>query len=247
MAPVVELQNVYKRFAVGGEGPTTLKEALTQRRRPHAARTLWALRDCSFALEPGEFLGIIGGNGAGKTTLLSVMGGLLDPTWGTVTVRGRCVTLRGLGYGFNPHLTGRENAVLYGMFLGIPPRELRARMDDIIAFAELEDFINAPLRTYSTGMRGRLGISVALSTAPEVLLLDEVFAVGDTAFREKCVQRVHEMTRAAHAAALVTHTPQILRDWCTRTAWVHDGALRELGPTETVVAQYLHAMNPTVN
>jgi len=246
MAPVIELRQVYKRFAVGGEGPTTLKAAVAQRRRPQTVRTLWALRDCTFALESGEFLGIIGGNGAGKTTLLSIMGGFIDPTWGTVTVRGQCVTLRGLGYGFNPHLTGRENAVLYGMFLGIAPRDLRALMDDIIAFAELEDFINAPLRTYSTGMRARLGISVALSTEPEVLLLDEVFAVGDVAFREKCVHRVHEMTHGAHAAALVTHTPQLLRAWCPRTAWIHEGALHALGPTEEVVAQYLRAMDPTV-
>lgn len=201
-------------------------------------RDLWALREISFQVEPGEVLGIVGRNGAGKSTLLKVLAGLLHPTEGRVIVRGRVAPLLDLSAGFHPELTGRENVALFGTLLGMHKAEIEAHFDDIISFAELWEFVDAPLRTYSAGMMVRLGFSVASCRYADVFLIDEVLAVGDVHFQAKCHQRLDDYRQQGATICLVSHALGEARKLCDRAIWLEGGRVVAAGPAVEVIDRY---------
>ena len=238
----IELSGVSKRFRLRRHAESTLKSYLLRDMwRPRRDRTLvkWALRDVSFSVAKGEAIGVVGKNGAGKSTLLKVLGGTLRPDEGTVCTEGRVAALIELGVGFHPELTGRENVVVSGMVLGMSKRAVRERMDEIVEFAGVGERIDDPLRTYSTGMAMRLAFSVATVTAPDVVLLDELFAVGDFEFAETCLQRMNELRAKGRTIVLASHDLDLVRTWCDRAIWLEEGSLRACGASEEVVARYV--------
>jgi ABC-2 type transport system ATP-binding protein len=200
----------------------------------------------SFAVHAGERLGIIGPNGAGKSTLLKVIAGIIPPSVGRVVVRGRIAPLIELGAGFDQYLTGRENVFLYGSLLGFPQKELERRFDRIVKFAEMEEFIDVPLMNYSVGMSARLGFAIATDVEPSLLLIDEVFSVGDAAFEKKCEARMEEFKKKGVTILLVSHNLDLIRTTCARTLFLHHGRIVAIGPTDDVVAEYRRftAMSP---
>lgn len=202
------------------------------------ANEFWAVDDVSFELRRGECLGLIGPNGAGKTTLLKLLNGLIKPDQGRITMRGRVGALIALGAGFNPILTGRENIYVNGAVLGLTRREITSKLEDIIDFAEIGEFIDAPVQTYSSGMQVRLGFSVAANLIqPDVLILDEVLAVGDAAFRAKCERRLGELMKSS-AVIVVSHMALHIRRLCDRVLWLDHGKEKGCGPTHVVLTEY---------
>ncbi len=199
----------------------------------------WALREVSLAVARGEMLGIIGRNGSGKSTLLQIVCGTLAPTAGAVCVRGRIAALLELGAGFNPEFTGRENIYMNAAILGLSEAEIAARFDEIVAFSELEAFIDRPVKTYSSGMFMRLAFSVAVSAEPDVVVVDEALSVGDAGFAMKCVQRIEQMRARGVAFVLVTHDLALVRSLCTRALYLRKGRCAFDGDTETAVEHYL--------
>ncbi len=202
----------------------------------------WPLRDVSFDLGHGETLGIIGRNGVGKSTLLRVLAGIIAPDKGQVARNGCRASLLSLQVGFIPYLTGRENAILSGMLLGLRRSEIQAKLEEIIAFAELEDFIDEPVRTYSSGMAARLGFAVAFQADPDVLLVDEVLGVGDVAFQQKSAAAMREKMRSSKTVVLVFHNAQLIKGLCDRAVWIENGVMRAEGETERVLAAYHEAL-----
>jgi ABC-type polysaccharide/polyol phosphate transport system ATPase subunit len=198
----------------------------------------WAVNDVSFEVKRGECLGLIGHNGAGKTTLLKMLNGLIKPDKGRIEMHGHVGALIALGAGFNPILTGRENIYVNGAVLGLTKREIDKKIDDIIDFAEIRKFIDTPVQSYSSGMQVRLGFSVAATLKPNVLLVDEVLAVGDYRFMSKCYKRIHELRRNGTAIILVSHQLQTISNFSTRTVLMHNGQVRAIGPTAQVLDQY---------
>lgn len=201
-------------------------------------KELWALRNLSFELEEGQTLGIIGRNGAGKTTLLRLLAGVSRPTEGTLMLRGRIAPLIGIGVGFHQEMSGRENVLVNGMLLGCGRRELEKRMDEIVAFAELDQFIDTPVKFYSSGMMMRLGFSVAAHVTPDILLVDEVLAVGDAAFQLKCFRRMADLQASGATIVVVSHSLQALRLLCPRTLLIRRGEVESDGPTEQTISRY---------
>lgn len=237
--PVIRVEGVSVRFRIPLEPVRSFKEyAIRRIQRRLDFREVWALKDVSFEVGRGEVLGIIGRNGSGKSTLLKVIARVLRPTSGRVWVKGRVAPLLELGGGFHPELTGRENIYLNGTLLGHSRREIEERFDWIVDFAGLRDFIDAPLRTYSTGMVARLGFAVATAWEPEVLLVDEVLAVGDQGFQKKCQARLAEFQRAGATILLVSHSPELVRGLCGRALWLEGGRVRALGPAGEVAGRY---------
>jgi ABC-2 type transport system ATP-binding protein/lipopolysaccharide transport system ATP-binding protein len=202
---------------------------------------LWALRDISLTVQRGETIGIVGRNGAGKSTLLKVISRVLKPTQGSAEVTGRLAPILELGTGFDYELTGIENIYLNALLLGHSRREIDKKMEDIIDFSGLGDFVRSPIRNYSSGMLARLGFSVATAWVPDVLILDEVLAVGDASFTEKCEQRIARFHEAGSTVLLVSHNTKAISDNCTRCVWLDAGQLRADGETEKVLDLYLHA------
>jgi ABC-type polysaccharide/polyol phosphate transport system ATPase subunit len=198
----------------------------------------WAVNNVSFEVKRGECLGLIGHNGAGKTTLLKMLNGLIKPDHGRIEIRGQVGALIALGAGFNPILTGRENIYVNGAVLGLTKREIDEKIDDIIDFAEIREFIDAPVQSYSSGMQVRLGFSVAAMRNPNVLLVDEVLAVGDYRFMSKCYKRVHELRRNGTGIILVSHQMQTISNFSTRAILMHKGQIRAVGPTAEVLQEY---------
>jgi ABC-type polysaccharide/polyol phosphate transport system ATPase subunit len=237
--PAVVLESVSVRYRVPRERLTTFKEAAIRALQGRLARDdFWALHDVSITLLPGETLGVVGRNGAGKSTLLRVISRVLRPTSGRVIVRGSVAPLLELGAGFHPDLTGRENVYLNAALLGHTAAQTRACFDEIVTFAELWDFIDAPIRTYSTGMHARLGFAVATALRPDVLLVDEVLSVGDEQFQEKCGERIREFRRLGTSIILVTHNAITVRKLCSRAVWLDDGKVQVAGDPESVTAEY---------
>ncbi len=238
--PIV-VRNLGKRFRRRqAERPGTLKEALFRGfRRVMLSEAFWALRDVSFSVARGGMLGVIGPNGAGKSTLLRLVGGVGRPDEGEIETHGRIGALLSLGAGFHPDLTGRENAWVNGIISGMTRGEVRQRFDSIVAFAELEEFIDQPLRTYSTGMQMRLGFAVAVHTDPEILLIDEVLAVGDLAFQRKCLERILQLKAGGCAILLVSHDTDAVRQICDEALWLRHGEIAARGPSDAVVSQYI--------
>ncbi|MBA2446715.1 MAG: ABC transporter ATP-binding protein [Chloroflexi bacterium] len=203
----------------------------------------WALEDVSFDLEQGGSLGMVGANGAGKTTILKLLSQVTWPTRGRVLVRGKVISLIELGAGFHAELTGRENIFLHGAILGLSRKQVGHRLDEIVAFAGIEKFVDTPVKWYSSGMYARLGFSVAAFGDPDVLLVDEVLAVGDTAFQRKAVDKMREFVRGGKTVVLVSHDLANVRGLCRQVLWLEQGRIRALGETEAVVAQYLDDVN----
>lgn len=235
--PVVELTGVGKRYVKYDDAPTLLGRAMALRYR--TTRTpFWALRGVDLSVEPGETLGVIGRNGSGKSTMLRMLAGVTSPTEGHVTVRGRVAPLISVGVGFHPELTGRENVYVNGTVLGLRTEEIDELFDSIVAFAELHEFIETPVKFYSSGMFVRLGFAVAVAAQPDLLLIDEVLAVGDLRFQAKCYERMVEMKEQGATIVLVTHNLQATRNMCERTLVLHDGRPRFLGPTSEAISVY---------
>lgn len=199
---------------------------------------VWALHDVSFEIQQGEVVGLIGRNGAGKTTLLKILSRVTRPTCGFAEVHGRLGTLLEVGTGFHPELSGRENIFLSGAILGMSKREMDRKFDEMVAFAEVERFIDTPLKHYSTGMQMRLAFAVAAHLEPEILLVDEVLAVGDSAFQKKCLGKMGEVARGGRTIVFVSHQMNQIRRLCERVLWIDSGRLRHDGPTAEVTANY---------
>lgn len=202
-------------------------------------KDFWALKDASFTVESGESLGIIGANGCGKSTLLKCMTGIYQPTKGKVAIDGRVSALIELGAGFHPELTGRENIFLNSSILGLNQKEIRNRLDDIVEFAGLEDFIDSPVKVYSSGMTVRLGFAVAANADPDILLVDEVLAVGDEAFQQKCFEHLARFKRNGGTIVLVSHALDQIRQVCDRAIWIHKGEVQIDAPSATSIDAYL--------
>jgi ABC-type polysaccharide/polyol phosphate transport system ATPase subunit len=202
----------------------------------------WAVRNISLRVESGESLAVIGANGAGKSTLLKVLAGIIRPDEGKIEVRGRIATLLQLAAGFNDELNAEENILLVGEFLGIPSPEMQKKVQEILEFADIGDFAESPVSTYSSGMRARLGFAVATSVEPDVLLLDEVLSTGDAAFREKSRARIVELMNMAHAIVYVTHDLDSAAKFCTKAIEIEEGLIVAAGPAQTVIDAYLVKM-----
>ncbi len=241
---VVELTKLYRRMAPGFRLRTLksalLEGSLTRGLRPE--ETIRALDGISFTVEPGEAFGIIGSNGSGKSTLLKVVAGMLKPTSGRVEVAGRVAALIELGAGFHPEISGRENIYINGAVLGLSRREVERRFDAIVEFSGLEDFIEEPVKNYSSGMYVRLGFSVAVHTDPDVLLVDEVLAVGDEAFSHRCLRRIEELLARGKTLLLVSHSLSLIEEFCGRALWLEDGRPRQLGLPRFVTDAYRQAV-----
>lgn len=205
----------------------------------------WALQDVSFEVRPGETLGIVGRNGSGKSTLMKLLAGIVDPNRGVVINHGARVVLLSLQVGFLPYLSGRQNAILSGLLLGLRKHEIEAGMPEIKDFSGLEDFFDKPIHTYSSGMRARLGFSVALKVDPDVLLVDEVLSVGDAEFQEKSLSAMREKMRSGKTVILVSHSSTVLRQVCDRAVWIDDGVTRAEGDTESVLSAYEAVLHHT--
>jgi lipopolysaccharide transport system ATP-binding protein len=241
LSAAIQFDGVSKKFILHHERARSFQELAVGlfRRNNRSREEFWALRDVSFAVEQGETVGIIGPNGAGKSTMLKLAARVIEPTSGRIAVRGRIGALLELGAGFHPDLTGRENIYLNGSILGLSRAEIRRRLDDIIGFAELERFIDIPVKHYSSGMFVRLGFSVAIHTDPEILLVDEVLAVGDQAFQRKCLERIDDLRRQGVTVLFVSHSADVVRTLCDRAIWLHEGRVVADDAAEAVVRRYL--------
>ena len=200
---------------------------------------IWALKDVSFEIKKGEVVGVIGGNGAGKSTLLKILSRITKPTEGYVRIHGRVGSLLEVGTGFHPELTGRENIYLNGAILGMRNKEIDRKFDEIVAFAEIEKFIDTPVKLYSSGMYGRLAFSVAAHLEPDILLVDEVLAVGDAAFQKKCLGKMEDVAYQGRTVLFVSHAMATIQNLCSRAVLLYGGTLRADGPTEPVIQRYL--------
>jgi ABC-type polysaccharide/polyol phosphate transport system ATPase subunit len=238
---VVTVSKIYRRYS-GRRQFATLKSALLSRsliRDLRPDETFSALRDVSVDVPAGRTLGVIGRNGSGKSTLLKLVAGITKPTTGTVRVNGRISALIELGAGFHPEISGRENVFINGIMLGLSKREVARRFDEIVEFAELEDFIDAPVKTYSSGMYMRLGFAVAVHVDPDVLLVDEVLAVGDEAFTHKCLDKFAEFKRRGKTILLVTHALGLVERFCDEALWLDAGQKRAMGDPKRVAGAYI--------
>lgn len=219
----------------------TLQELALQGFRRRRSNYFWALSDVSFEVNSGRIVGIMGFNGAGKSTLLRLVAGVGRPTAGRIDVRGRLGTFLELGVGFNAELTGRENIIISGVCTGLTRREVAQRFDAIVAFSELQEFLDYPLRTYSSGMQARLAFSVASHIEPEVLLIDEVLAAGDLAFQRKCKNRMLGFKKNGCTGLIVSHSPQAILELCDDVIWLDRGRVVAYGPAQEIVARYVEA------
>jgi ABC-type polysaccharide/polyol phosphate transport system ATPase subunit len=246
---LLKVESVWRRFRRCQRPPVSLKEGFVRffQRGGLVYDDFWALRDISFTLTKGQNLGFCGGNGSGKSTLLRVLAGILPMSYGRVTVRGKLSTLLELGTGFLPDLTGRENIALNGAIMGMSDVDIARKADSIIEFAGLGSFIDSPIRTYSSGMYVRLAFSIAVHVDAEILLIDEILAVGDAEFQEKCSARLRQMRKQGTAMVIVSHSLGLLEELCDRVIWIDQGVMMAEGRPRDVLRQYspsstLHAI-----
>jgi ABC-2 type transport system ATP-binding protein len=237
-APLIELRGVGLWFRLQHRPTRSLREILTGRESQQAAQTRWALRGVDLTCREGESWGILGHNGAGKSTLCLVLANILTPDEGTATIRGKVSALVTLGAGIHPEMTGRENVLLYASFLGIDRRTILDKLPEIADFSELGDLLDEPVRTYSTGMRARLGFAVATSIEPEILILDEVLSVGDRAFQKKSRARMEQMMQKSKCILSVSHSASFVRQTTSHCLWLDHGQVRMAGPTGEVLPAY---------
>jgi len=262
--PAISVERLAKRYLVGHRAPRhvrqgypALRDAIERQARTVARKAIdvmrgrqvvqgdeveefWALKDVSFEVHQGDVLGLVGRNGAGKSTLLKILSRITEPTEGRVTLRGRVASLLEVGTGFHPELSGRENVYLNGAILGMTRAEIRRKFDEIVAFAEIEKFLDTPVKRYSSGMYVRLAFAVAAHLEPEILVVDEVLAVGDAEFQRKCLGKMDEVSRRdGRTLLVVSHNMGVITSLCTKALWLDHGMVCERGTPETVVGQYL--------
>ena len=243
----ITVEGLGKKFRLMQDRNWTLKATLLAGHRTRYEE-FWALRDVSFEIPTGETFGIIGGNGSGKSTLLKVLAGILRADEGSAVARGRLSALLELGAGFHPELTGRENVYLNGSILGFTSREIRNLFDDIVEFAELEQFIDEPVRNYSSGMYMRLGFSVAIHVEPEILLVDEILAVGDLTFQKRCLDRFARLRDEGRTIVVVSHDLDMIGRLCDSSVWINKGELASVGSSSSVLEDFIsHDENSDVN
>lgn len=237
---IIEAENVTVRFRLTDDKILSLKEfAMRKLSRTLNFKEFYALSDVSFRVKRGEVVGIIGRNGSGKSTLLKVIAGILKPYKGSIKCDGVIAPMLELGSGFDPDLTGRENVFLNGAILGYGKEFLQNKFDEILEFSELGEFIDVPIRNYSSGMMMRLAFSVATLVNPDILIVDEILAVGDAAFQEKCQRRMSEMMSGGTTVLIVSHSIQQIRELCSRVIWLENGRIKMIGKTEEVCGQYV--------
>ena len=237
--PIIQLENVSVSYRLPSERIGTFKEyAIRKLQRKIKIDKFWALTDVTLQVNKGEVFGLIGNNGAGKSTMLKVISKVLKPTKGRVVVYGKIAPLLELGAGFHPELSGRENIFLNGALLGYSRSEMESVFDEIVEFSELEQFVNAPVRTYSSGMFARLGFAVATAHIPEILILDEILSVGDEAFQRKCNLRMKSFQQAGTTVLMVSHALSMLEGMCNRIAWIDHGKTQKIGDPQEVIAAY---------
>jgi ABC-type polysaccharide/polyol phosphate transport system ATPase subunit len=242
VAPAISIRDVSKRFRLyRGRRVFTVKDLFVRGGRVglFAGEEMWALRNVSLELVRGRMVGIVGSNGSGKSTLLKLIGGILKPTSGTVSVTGRLSALIELGAGFHPEFTGRENVFINGVLLGLSRAEIRERFDEIVAFAGLSPYIDNPVKTYSSGMYMRLGFAIAVTVDPDILLIDEVLAVGDESFQHKCVSKIQEFKGRGKTIVLVTHDLGSVERLCDEAVWLEGGRLMARGGPREIIDRYL--------
>jgi lipopolysaccharide transport system ATP-binding protein len=264
---VIKAENLSKKYTIGHQsengGYVALRDVLMQNARGFWHKTkdlvqgkpiilgdtleeVWALKDVSFEIQRGEAVGIIGRNGAGKSTLLKILSRITEPSVGRVTIKGRVASLLEVGTGFHPELTGSENIFLNGAILGMTQREIRKKFDEIVAFAEVEKFLDTPVKHYSSGMYVRLAFAIAAHLEPEILIVDEVLAVGDTDFQKKCLGKMDEISRGQGRTILfVSHNMDAILRFCTLGIFLESGSIRAIGEIKTVVSTYLHGQSPS--
>ena len=235
--PAVSIRGVSKKYRLVPGAGARLKETLSFGRKKYGS-DFYALQDIDLTVEPGTALGILGRNGAGKSTLVGIISGLLHPTSGTVEVNGRVVALSATGVGFDSEMTGRENIMLNGMILGMKRQEILRRFDDIAEFADIDEHMDQPLETFSSGMRSKLGFAVAINMEPEVLLLDEALSPGDKVYKEAAMQKMDELRNAGTAIVLVSHSMKTIEDFCTEAILLHKGRKIAAGETTEVIHHY---------
>ncbi|WP_379135468.1 ABC transporter ATP-binding protein [Paenibacillus sp. sgz500958] len=241
---IVDVHNVSMRFNMTTEKISTLKEYLIKRfKRQISYNEFWALNDVSFTINKGEIFGVLGLNGAGKSTLLKVIAGVMKPTKGKVEVFGRMAPLIELGAGFDAELTARENIFLNGAVLGYSKKEMKAKFDDIVEFSELQNFIDVPIKNFSSGMYARLGFAIATATIPDVLILDEILSVGDFKFQEKCEKKIKEMMEQGTTVILVSHSIDQIRNMCSQGVILEHGKLISSGNIEEICNFYFTKYN----
>ena len=242
--PAVRVEDLSVTYRATFEASPTLRTTLMRAgRRERLVREIEAVKDVSFEVAHGSVLGVVGVNGAGKSTLMRTVAGILPPTEGRVEVDGRVSTLLALGVGFNRELSGRENVVLGGLAAGLKREQLREKYDEIVKFAELGDFMDLPMRTYSSGMYGRLAFSVAVNMDPDILLVDEALSVGDARFKKKSLRRMAKLCERAGTILIVSHALGTIRELCTEIVWMHKGRMVMWGDPETVIAEYARFMD----
>lgn len=252
MKPIIRVENISKLYRIGNREAAydTLRESIVQAvrapferlRRRNGKRnyeTLWALKDVSFEVAVGEVVGFIGRNGAGKSTLLKVLSRITEPTTGRAELFGRVASLLEVGTGFHPELSGRENIFLNGAILGMSRAEINRKFDQIVAFAELEKFLDTPVKRYSSGMYMRLAFAVASHLEPEILIIDEVLAVGDATFQKKCLGKLDEVAKEGRTVLFVSHNMVAVQSLCSRAFWLDKGEIQNQGPAKEVISQYL--------
>jgi lipopolysaccharide transport system ATP-binding protein len=251
MKPIIRVEEVSKQFRIGARQPPykTLREAIVQaaqapfrlfdRGGESEDRIIWALKDISFEIMPGEAVGIIGGNGAGKSTLLKILSRITEPTSGQVDLYGRVGSLLEVGTGFHGELTGRENIYLNGAILGMKSSEIGRKFDEIVAFAEVEKFIDTPVKHFSSGMYLRLAFAVAAHLEPEILIVDEAIAVGDMSFINKCMNKMYDITQQGRTVLLVSHTMSAIQSLCGSAMVLSHGRIKFYGETDRAIDQYL--------
>jgi lipopolysaccharide transport system ATP-binding protein len=254
MMAIIKVRNLSKQYRIGArkESYATLRDTIAgavraplnrfRRNGQSAKNTIWALKNVSFDIKPGEVVGIIGRNGAGKSTLLKILAQITEPTTGEVEIYGRIASLLEVGTGFHPELSGRENIYLNGAILGMGKAEIARKFDEIVAFAETEKFIDTPVKRYSSGMCVRLAFAVAAHLEPEILLVDEVLAVGDVAFQKKCLGKMGDVARKGRTVLFVSHNTAAVRTLCQRAIWLGSGEVREDAAANVVMENYLHHM-----
>jgi len=257
---IIEVEKLSKRYKISHEKKNlsyfTLRDEITElARKPidlligrrRTKEELWALKDISFNVQPGEALGLIGPNGSGKTTLLKLLTRITAPTEGQAIINGRIGSLLEVGTGFHPELTGRENVYLNGAILGMKKKEIDEKFDQIVSFAEVERFLDTPLKRYSSGMSVRLAFSVAVHFDPDILLMDECLAVGDLAFQKKCLKKMNEETKGGKTIIFVSHDLQAVRGLCKNAVWLEKGKMMKQGPANEIVDEYQRSQEIKAN
>jgi len=260
MRPIIKVENLSKRYRIGTGAAhrgalryTTLRESLSRmasapfKKLSRGGRapeeTIWALRDVTFDIMPSEVVGIIGANGSGKSTLLKVLSRITEPTTGRVELYGRVASLLEVGTGFHPDLTGKENIYLNGAVLGMKRREIARKFDEIVAFAEIDKFLDTSVKYYSSGMYVRLAFAVAAHLDPDILIVDEVLAVGDASFQKKCLGKMDDVTKSGRTVLFVSHAMEMIAQLCERTILMKDGRINKAGPSREVIDYYIGLYN----